>query len=39
MGKHVWVKSGNRREGRWLGIVDDVEYKCKNCGKTEWRLY
>ena len=39
MGKHVWVKSGNRREGRWLGIVDDVEYRCKNCGKTQWGLY
>ena len=38
-GAHEWEKTGNRKEGRWIGIVDDVEYRCKHCGKVEWKLW
>jgi len=34
---HKWVDTGNRRKGRLLGILDDVEYKCEICGKKAWR--
>ena len=38
-GDHEWEKTGNRKKGRWIGIVDDVEYRCKHCGKVEWKLW
>ena len=38
-GAHEWEKTGNRKEGRWIGIVDDVEYRCKHCGKVEWKVW
>jgi hypothetical protein len=38
-GAHEWEKTGNRKKGRWIGIVDDVEYRCKHCGKVEWKLW
>ena len=33
---HEWVKTGNTRKGRFIGLLDDVEYRCKYCGVTEW---
>ena len=38
-GKHNWEKTGHRRSGSILGIVDDVEYWCTYCGKVEWKLW
>ena len=36
---HKWEKSGRRRKGRWIGLVDDVEYECVYCHKTYWGLW
>ena len=36
---HKWKKTGRKKSGRWIGIVDDVEYKCEYCGKTYWGLW
>ena len=33
---HKFEKTGKRRRGRWLGIMDDIEYRCVYCGHTEW---
>ena len=33
---HKWVKTGKTRKGRFIGLIDDVEYRCKYCGQTEW---
>ena len=38
-GKHNWEKTGHRRSGSILGIVDDVEYWCTYCGKVEWKWW
>ena len=36
---HKWVKTGRKKPGRWIGIVDDVEYRCEYCGETTWKLW
>ena len=36
---HSYIKTGNRRPGSIIGWIDDVEYKCKYCGKKYWGLY
>ena len=28
--------TGKTREGSFLGIVDDIQYHCENCGTTFW---
>ena len=35
-GPHKFEKTGKRKRGRWLGIMDDIEYRCVYCGHTEW---
>ncbi len=33
---HKWVKTGNKRTGSYIGLIDDVEYQCTYCGQTDW---
>ncbi|MBR3242920.1 MAG: hypothetical protein IKF90_09500 [Parasporobacterium sp.] len=28
--------TGKTRKGSWLGIIDDKQYYCKNCGTYFW---
>ena len=35
-GFHCFEKTGNTRPGSWIGLIDDVEYRCIYCGKTYW---
>ena len=37
--KHKWVKTGRTRPGKWLGIFDDYEVRCVNCGTLDWELW
>ena len=37
--EHKYVKTGRKKPGRWIGIVDDVEKRCTYCGKTIWALW
>ena len=34
---HNFEKTGKRRKGKLMGIIDDIEVKCIYCGRTTWR--
>ena len=36
---HENIKTGKKRKGCFIGLFDDVEYKCIHCGKTVWRHF
>ena len=33
---HEWKKTGKTRKGRFLGLIDDVEYMCIYCRERRW---
>ena len=36
---HIWEKTGNTRPGSWIGLIDDVEYRCIHCGEKNGRRF
>ena len=35
-GSAKFKKTGNTREGSYIGLIDDVEYRCESCGHIWW---